>query len=77
MGIKKWLFVGGAAILMVAVLLGYRKKEELCAEKADCIIKSVDEKVEKECEEVQSLDELSQAVDSALKEMDISGDDTM
>ena len=70
MGVKGWLFIGAGVVLTIAVALGLRKREDLCAEKTECIIKEVDEKARKN-KEVHPMDveELANDVEEAFKDM--------
>lgn len=74
MGVKGVLFIGGALILTMAVWLGMKKEGELCVEKAERLIREVDEKKE-EAPEPQTVEEMSNDVDSAVADMDLTTDD--
>lgn len=69
MGIKGWLFIGAGLALTALVWLGLKREEDLCAEKAEQIIREVDGN--KKEEEIPSVDEMADDVEKAFREMDL------
>lgn len=71
MGVKGWLFIGAGVVLTIVAALGLRKREDLCAEKTEYIIKEVDEKARKnkEVQPVDAVEKLANDVEEAFKDM--------
>ena len=73
MGIKGWLFIGTGLALVTALILGLKREEDLCAEKAEKIIREVDGN--KKEEEIPSVDEMADDVEKAFQEMGLDDEE--